>query len=373
MKEFENKIYRRLLAPVLACLVLALAGCSQDAAEAEAPSSPTGGTYLTIVTRGINTTTPTQYEDYVGKLRVIAFDTDGNAVDGMNFTIDDMSQFTVHGSGDDASIEVTHVFDSGIITSGVYTFYFVANEDGYYTTTADETLADALDEVSRTTDLEAIQVNTEMTADGRQLKPTATNMLMSTGPYTALIREGEDNRIGDNNHIELVRAFAKAQLALKLPEGNTSQDAPTVTSVTLNGSYPDYFYLIPGNTTQVTSTESFTNRTTINKDESKTLFDESLNLSPAPFYVSEAIYLPERYLTANTVLDNALKYSITIDNSSYTAPIADGTEDQVIYDIIRNNAYTTIGTYNPLTEVMSDFNLLVVPWDEKVIEVPPFE
>ena len=93
MKEFENKIYRRLLAPVLACLVLALAGCSQDATEAEAPSSPTGGTYLTIVTRGINTTDDTQYEDYVGKLRVIAFDTDGNAVDGMNFTIDNMEDF----------------------------------------------------------------------------------------------------------------------------------------------------------------------------------------------------------------------------------------------------------------------------------------
>ena len=369
MKEFENKIYRRLLAPVLACLVLALAGCSQDATEAEAPSSPTGGTYLTIVTRGINTTTPTEYEDYVGKLRVIAFDTDGNAVDGMNFTIDDMSQFTVHGSGDDASIEVTHVFDSGIITSGVYTFYFVANEDGYYTTTADETLADALDEVSRTTDLEAIQVNTEMTADGRQLKPTATNMLMSTGPYTALIREGEKNRIGDDNHIKLVRAFAKAQLALKLPEGNTSQEVPTVTSVTLNGSIPDYFYLIPGNKAEITSTTSFNNRT-ISADVTKTLFNEDLD--PADyFYVSETIYLPERYLT-NNIEENALQYSITIEDNNYSAPIADGTEAPVDYNIIRNCAYTTIGTYRQ--EVLSNFDLLVVPWDdEKVIEVPAFE
>lgn len=370
MKEFENKIYRRLLAPVLACLVLALAGCSQDATEAEAPSSPTGGTYLTIVTRGINTTDDTQYEDYVGKLRVIAFDTDGNAVDGMNFTIDNMEDFQVQGSGDEASIEVTHVFDSGIITSGVYTFYFVANEDDYNTITESQTLSAALDAVTDESDLELIQVATSMTTSD-QLKPTASQMLMSTGPYTALIREGEDNRIGDNNHIKLIRAFAKAQLALKLPKDNTSQDAPTVTSVTLNGTYPASFYLIPGNTEKITSTTSFNNRE-IREDADKALFGENLN--PADyFYVSETIYLPERYLTENTVLDNALKYSITIDNSSYTAPIADGTEDPVIYDIIRNYAYTTIGTYNPLTEVMSDFNLLVVPWVEKEITVPPFE
>ena len=368
MKEFENKIYRRLLAPVLACLVLALAGCSQDATEAEAPSSPTGGTYLTIVTRGINTTTPTEYEDYVGKLRVIAFDTDGNAVDGMNFTIDNMSRFTVKGNGDEASIEVTHVFDSGIITSGVYTFYFVANEDDYNTTES-QTLSAALDAVTDESDLELIQVATSMTTSD-QLKPTASQMLMSTGPYTALIREGEDNRIGDNNHIKLIRAFAKAQLALKLPKDNTSQNAPTVTSVTLNGTYPASFYLIPGNTEKITSTTSFNNRE-IREDADKALFGENLN--PADyFYVSETIYLPERYLTENSVLDNALKYSITIDNSSYTAPIADGTEAPVDYNIIRNCAYTTIGTYRQ--EVLSDFNLLVVPWDdEKVIEVPPFE
>lgn len=368
MKEFENKIYRRLLAPVLACLVLALAGCSQDATEAEAPSSPTGGTYLTIVTRGINTTTPMEYEDYVGKLRVIAFDTDGNAVDGMNFTINNMEDFQVQGSGDEASIEVTHVFDSGIITSGVYTFYFVANEDNYNTITESQTLSAALDAVTDESDLELIQVATSMTTSD-QLKPTASQMLMSTGPYTALIREGEKNRIGDDNHIKLVRAFAKAQLALKLPEGNTSQEVPTVTSVTLNGSIPDYFYLIPGNKAEITSTTSFNNRT-ISADVTKTLFNEDLD--PADyFYVSETIYLPERYLT-NNIEENALQYSITIEDNNYSAPIADGTEAPVDYNIIRNCAYTTIGTYRQ--EVLSGFNLLVVPWDdEKVIEVPAFE
>ena len=362
MKEFENKIYRRLLAPVLACLVLALAGCSQDATEAEAPSSPTGGTYLTIVTRGITTTDPDLYEDYVGSLRVIAFDNEGNRV--INELVTDLPPE----DATDSDVTITEELPAGTITSGVYTFYFVANEDNYNTITESQTLSAALDAVTYESNLELIQVATSMTTSD-QLKPTASQMLMSTGPYTALIREGEDNRIGDNNHIELVRAFAKAQLALKLPEGNTSQDAPTVTSVTLNGSYPASFYLIPGNTEEITTTTPFDNRE-ISEDADKALFNEDLNPDDY-FYVSETVYLPERYLT-NNIEENALQYSITIEDNNYSAPIADGTEAPVDYNIIRNCAYTTIGTYRQ--EVLSDFNLLVVPWDdEKVIEVPPFE
>lgn len=354
MKEFENKIYRRLLAPVLACLVLALAGCSQDATEAEAPSSPTGGTYLTIVTRGITTTDPDLYEDYVGSLRVMAFDNEGESV--INKLVDLPRE-----DDTDSYVTITEELPAGTITSGVYTFYFVANENDYNTTTESQTLSVALKEVTNESDLKAIQVKTELTQTN-QIKPSATNMLMSTEPYTALIREGEVNKIGETNHIELIRAFAKAQLALKLADGNTSAN-PDVISVTLNGSYPDYFYLIPGNTTQVTSTESFTNRT-INEDENKTLFDESLNLSPVPFYVSEAIYLPERYLTNdNNIEDNALKYSITIGDNDYSAPIADGTEDPVNYNIIRNYAYTTIGIYDPAVGVtLETLTYTVQPW-----------
>ena len=358
MKEFENKIYRRLLAPVLACLVLALAGCSQDATEAEAPSSPTGGTYLTIVTRGINTTTPTEYEDYVGKLRVIAFDTDGNAVDGMNFTIDNMEDFPVQGSGDEAYIEVTHVFDSGIITSGVYTFYFVANEDGYKTTTESQTLSVALEAVTAESALEDILVETQMKATG-QIKPSATNMLMSTGPYTALIREGENNRIGDDNHIELIRAFAKAQLALKLPNTTSSDPSNDDVTVTLSASIPNSFYLIPENTTEITGIISLTDREI---SGGGTLFDAE-GVSPDPFYVSETIYLPERYLANNNIEENALTYSITIGENNYSAPIADGTEDPVNYNIIRNYAYTTIGIYDPAVGVtLETLTYTVQPW-----------
>lgn len=359
MKKNKTK-YSWLLTPILACLMLTQASCSNDIAENTSDPVP-GGTYLTIVTRGINTTTPTEYEDYVGKLRVLAFDKEGNIVPNMNFTIDDMSRFTVQGTGDEAYIEVKKEFEGGTISSGVYTFYFVANEDGY--NTSDNTLANALDAVKTETGLKAIQVKTELTQTG-QIKPSATTMLMSTEPYPALIYEGEVNKIGEKNHIELIRAFAKAQLALKLKaDGNTSTN-PTVTSVTLNGSYPDSFYLIEGTTNEgATSTASFTNRAI---SENGTLFKEDLDLSPEPFYISETIYLPEYKGYTD---DNALNYSITIagDDKSYFAPVS---EDNTIE---RNTAYTTIGTYDPAVEVNNiQFQWVVAQFASVDIDVPSF-
>ena len=73
----------------------------------------------------------------------------------------------------------------------------------------------------------------------------------------------------------------------------------------------------------------------------------------------------------NNIEENDLQYRITIEYNNYSDPMAYGTEAPVDYNIIRNCAYTTIGTYRQ--EVLSDFNLLVIPWVEKEITVPPFE
>ena len=354
MKKNKTK-YSWLLTPILACLMLTQASCSNDIAENTSETVP-GGTYLTIVTRGITTTDPGIYEDYVGELRVLAFDKAGDKVINVLLKGNDLNPEDETNS----YVKVTKELPAGTISSGVYTFYFVANESDYNTTTSDETLTQALDAVSTEAGLKAIQVKTELTQTD-QIKPSATTMLMSTEPYPALIREGEVNTIGKENHIELIRAFAKAQLALKLKEGNTSA-APTVTNVTLNGSIPDYFYLIRGNTNEnVTLTTSFTNRAISGNG---TLFSGST--TPAPFYVSETIYLPEY---KSYTEDNALNYSITIagDDKSYSAPVS---EDNTIE---RNFAYTTIGEYNPLTKVLKTFDVVVEAWDEKGIGVPPFE
>lgn len=358
MKKNKTK-YSWLLTPILACLMLTQASCSNDIAENTSDPVP-GGTYLTIVTRGITTTEPDIYEDYVGELRVLAFDKAGNAV--INEVLDKLPQETEPNS----YVEVTKELPAGTISSGVYTFYFVANEDGYNTTTSNETLTQALDAVSTEAGLKAIQVKTELTQTD-QIKPSATTMLMSTEPYTALIREGEMNRIGDDNRIELIRAFAKAQLALKLKaDGNTSTN-PTVTRVTLNGSIPDYFYLIWGKMNSAASTLIIDDRE-ITEDENGSLFSGST--TPAPFYISQTVYLPECTYSE----DNAWKYHVTIDGTEFTnAVIASKENDVIDYDINRNWAYTTIGTYDSREEISTTFNLLVVPWGEKEITVPPFE
>lgn len=365
MKKNKTK-YSWLLTPILACLMLTQASCSNDIAENTSDPVP-GGTYLTIVTRGITTTEAGIYEDYVKELRVLAFDKAGNKV--INELLTDLPDETEPNSY--VKITTTEL-PAGTISSGVYTFYFVANEDGYNTTTSNKTLTQALDAVSTEAGLKTIQVKTELTQTG-QIKPSATTMLMSTEPYPALIYEGEVNKIGEKNHIELIRAFAKAQLALKLKEdGNTSTN-PTVTSVTLNGSIPDSFYLIEGTTNEgATSTASFTNRAISGNG---TLFKEDLDLSPEPFYISETIYLPERYLAENAnTEENALKYSITIDGKSYNAPIADGTDLQAInYNIIRNNAYTTIGEYDQASDVTVSFRWEVREFTSVSVDVPTFK
>ena len=360
MKKNKTK-YSWLLTPILACLMLTQASCSNDIAENTSETVP-GGTYLTIVTRGITTTEPDIYEDYVGELRVLAFDKAGDKVINVLLKGNDLNPEDETNS----YVKVTKELPAGTISSGVYTFYFVANESDYNTTTSDETLTQALDAVSTEVGLKTIQVKTELTQTG-QIKPSATTMLMSTEPYPALIYEGEVNKIGEKKHIELIRAFAKAQLALKLKEdGNTSTN-PTVTSVTLNGSYPDSFYLIRGTTNSATS--GLTISREIAKDENGILFSGSTK--PAPFYISQTVYLPECTYSE----DNAWKYHVTIDGTEFTnAVIASKENDDMDYDINRNWAYTTIGTYNSREEVNNaTFDVVVVQWEEKFINVPAFE
>lgn len=354
MKEFENKIYRRLLAPVLACLVLALAGCSQDATEAEAPSSPTGGTYLTIVTRGINTTDYTQYEDYVKTLRVIIFDDAGNSIANLFLqnTDDDTDEIPDHTPeiGDETEVLLDEQ-NIGQISSGTYTFYCIANETDYSNIDG-KSLSTILgvDKNISEEDLDDMQV--KFTEDDIR-KPTGTKYMLMSMKQNFLIRAGEENPIT----IVLDRALAKAQLVIQSTDKITDNISVSLPKDKIPASYS----LIKQGTI---GSSSFTLGKDVQLDPTtdKPFYDKAESENNQ--YVSEVVYLPERYLTTNT-LGNALKYSITIggDNQSYTAPIADGTEDPVNYNIIRNYAYTTIGIYDPAVGVtLETLTYTVQPW-----------
>lgn len=348
MKEFENKIYRRLLAPVLACLVLALAGCSQDVTEAEAPSSPTGGTYLTIVTRGINTTDNTQYEDYVKTLRVIAFKGDATASLNVRFEENGLPDHT--GSGDDAEVDLTNQEKLQIGTGGgSYTFYFIANEDNHFTTSNTD-LSEALsaDDITAET-LENMQVAFTQEEVNAPSTSISKYMLMST-KMPVYIEEGVNKPI----EVVLDRALAKAQLVIQSTDKITDNISVSLPKDKIPASYS----LIKQGTI---GSNSFTLGEDVQLDPTtdKPFYDKAESENNQ--YVSEVVYLPERSATS---ADDALYYSITIGGNTYNnvASIADGITDatKVNYNIIRNFAYTTICTYSQPATLSLTYT--VQPW-----------
>lgn len=352
MKEFENKIYRRLPAPVLACLVLALAGCSQDATEAEAPSSPTGGTYLTIVTRGIVTGTEDQsnYEDYVGSLRVIAFK---NGEVALNKKLTDLPN--EEGTQPDTEVDLTEEGERLQIGTGggSYTFYFIANEEGH--STADDTdLVTALDADNITAEtLENMQVAFTQEEVNAPSTPISKYMLMST-KMTVYIEEGVNKPI----EVVLDRALAKAQLVIQ----STDKITDNISVSLPKNKIPASYFLIKQGTIGSSSSplEEGTIALTSTTNEP---FDDKAK-SENNRYVSEVVYLPERLAMG---ADDALYYSITIGDKSFdnVASIADGTTDaaNVDYDIKRNCAYTTICTYSqPAT--LNTLTYTVQPWEQ---------
>ena len=90
------------------------------------------------------------------------------------------------------------------------------------------------------------------------------------------------------------------------------------------------------------------------------------------FFISEVVYLPERYLSANTE-ENAIKYQITLDNNVYPASIADNTTGTPDYNIKRNYAYTTIGTYAPASEATVTLEWKVKEYTDVSVDGPTFE
>ena len=361
--KVKQYIYHWLFFPLLVLLSAgSLTSCIYDSAMEEEDNN-TSGTYLTITTRGINVTDQNNFEDYVGKLRVMAFDSQGKVVSEVNFTIDDLRDY-MSGEGDDTYITVEREILGGIMTSGTYSFYFVANETGYNTINENETLSEVLETVKTEDELKSIQVKTDFSQEA--CKPNATNMLMSVGPLKVLIREGENNEIGNaNNRIELIRAFAKAQLLLKVESGVTE---PTSPEVSLSVSAPDSFYLLPGKEEVITSTTNLSY--TVDVSGNNSLMNTELKAEDY-FFISKVVYLPERYLSNLTnTQENAVKYQITLDKA-YEVPIADNTTGNLDYSIKRNYAYTTIGTYAPETTVT--LNWQVKPYDNVKVDVPTFE
>lgn len=362
MKKNKTK-YSWLLTPILACLMLTQASCSNDIAETT-PEQVPGGTYLTIVTRGIVTgeEDKSNYEDYVGSLRVIAFKNDQVV---LNEKITNLPN--EEGTQPDTEVDLTEEGETILLSSGggTYTFYFIANEEGH-NVVGESDLSTALAEgtITAASQLEDMQVQfTEAEIKAPTIDDNTTYMLMST-KQTLLLKEGEDRTIT----IVLDRALAKAQLVIQ------SKEDISVTASLPQNKIPNSYYLIKQEPIQSSSTflDSSIDLDDGGEPFDNELFDGEEFSSANNKYVSQVVYLPER---AATDLASALSYSIAItgDTKSYSAPIADGTNQQEInYNIIRNNAYTTIGTYDPASEVTVSFDWHVVNYTSITVNVPSF-
>lgn len=327
MKEFENKIYRRLLAPVLACLVLALAGCSQDATEPEAPSSPTGGTYLTIVTRGINTTDDTQYEDYVKTLRVIAFKGGTLALNEL-LGVDDIPDTS--GTVDEvklADVEKLKVGNGG----GRYTFYFIANEEGH-TTTENTNLSQVLGRITSETDLNNIKVN---------FADQNTPMLMSTH-QTEYIEEGVDKSIT----IKLVRTVAKINLNVI----NETHKEQTLTGISFSKMNVQTASLIEGSELPSDGSDF-------------TPYMNDITVSADSQIEDQMAYIFESSVTGNDVYTMSLNWNGKLYSENLSGVL--GTEFKRNTELEIN--ITLKQTYTP------EFTVLVLAWTPIDVDVPAFE
>lgn len=346
----KQSIYYWFFFPLLALLSAgSLTSCIYDSVLEEEDTS--GKSTLSITMRGITTTDPStsggSYDDYVKTLRVIGFDASGSVV------CNELHEGTDFAIINDA-LNITQTMED-TFQGGVCDFYFIANEDWYFVyNNSPGDLSTFLSSISSKSELEDC-----MLATPEDLETLGSSPILMTTSVRSTLKPG-DNTI---NNIELVRCFAKAQLLLKVESEVTK---PVSTKVSLCVPAPDSFYLLPGKEEEITSTTTLS----YTMSEGSQPMNTELITSDY-FFISEVVYLPERYLSANTE-KNAIKYQITLDKA-YEVPIADNTTGNLDYSIKRNYAYTTIGTYVPASEASVTLEWRVTPYTPVNVDVPTFE
>lgn len=346
----KHSIYNWLFFPLLALMLAgSAASCINDPVVEEDTS---GKSTLSITVRGVTTDPADGYDEYIQTLRIIGFDASGKVVCNQLFDHDDQTtnvpNFDIQGEGADAKINITQTLEEAF-QGGTCDLYFIANEQDYavYNTQPDsQSLSDFLGNNVSLGGLEDCII--AYTGD----EPGETNqrpILMTTSVRTTL-------RPGDNtiNNIKLVRCFAKIQLKIVDETG----EAHIGDENKLTGTYPDSYSLWNGGTYI---------------DWNEGAYSVSLTLEPednAISYTSQEIYFPERLFDQDSnIEDKALKFSFTLNETSYTAAVADaaGTD----FNIRRNTHYTVIATLKKKETVT--FNVMVNAWGEKTMDVPAFE
>ena len=344
----KHSIYNWLFFPLLASLLAgSAASCINDPAMEEDTS---GKSTLSITVRGVTTDPANGYDEYIQTLRIIGFDEKGVVVCNQQHSSTD---FLI----ENGVLNITQTMEDAF-QGGVCDFYFVANEDDYnvHDTQSTRTLSAFLSAESLTKKDELM--NCVIAYTGKELGATNTLPILMTTSVRTTLRPG-DNTI---NNIKLVRCFAKVQLKI-IDQTNSAKvgDNPV-----LEVTYPSYYSLWDeSQDANWTSNDAEVNidlvlgKGTIEQDGQSYVL-----------YTSQEIYFPERLFTPDANIEaNALKFSFTLNDISYTAAVADETGND--FNIRRNTHYTVIATLKKKETVT--FNVMVNAWGEKTMDVPAFE
>ena len=351
----KNKqyIYRWLFLPLVACIMAGTTGCGSDMTEESGKPSPDGGTYLTVTARGITDQPPTggNYDDYIASLRILAFDENGGKLCNTLYKGSEGNGAKQWTATDDA-ITIKEKIGNG---GGKYSFYFIANEEGYQTNDNNQTLSAVLSNIDNMDALKAINI---MYSRGSGQIPGATAILMSRTLEDVAVWPGKENAI----NVELLRAFAKFELVVK-DETNPST-IQTINNVTIpSGTLPMYYTLFEG---QSLNTE--------------VRFDNDIAISNATSSSSDelfrgaTVYLPE--MRVNEADDKKLVVNFTASNGSetrnYTVSAGgkndtegtsenDGIND---YSLYRNYSYTTTARFTRKWGNPIQLSVTVNDWTE---------
>lgn len=353
----KQYIYHWLFFPLLASLLAGSAtSCINDPTMEEDTS---GKSTLSITVRGVTTNPTDGYDEYIQTLRIIGFDASGNVVCNQLFDYvlnNDVPDFIIiQGEGADAKINITQTLEEAF-QGGTCDFYFIANEKAYSVFGGTDLFNFLNSGELNKSNLESCHI---ATPSNQPFTPSETTPILMTTSVRTTLKPG-DNTI---NNIELVRCFAKVQLKII----DKTNSASVGNNPVLNGTYPGYYSLWDeSQNANWTSSDSDVNigleleKGTIEQD------GQSYDL-----YTSQEIYFPERLFAqeANTV-DNALKFSFTLNGTSYVAAIANEAGND--FNIRRNTHYTVTATLNSV-DVTPSFNIQVNAWGEKTMDVPAFE
>lgn len=336
----KTKQHISLLLAVL--LTAGLSSCIKE--DYAGASDETATVNLVFDTRANgDATAPVDENEGIKTMRVIIVDTDNNRVD-----VNELRDF----SGETPQPVLQKTLTIMGLPVGNKDFYVIANEASVGLSGLDTPRpGEYFDEAEKSALLSTL-IN-----DGRRTYFPSTDTeieaggLPIAGTVSAEITGAEDQTI----EIPITRAVAKMELTLTNATGGDFE----LSQVVLGSFFPDKTYLFPqaGQAITLPGEVTYSDHTFLTNE---TLSDGASQTFHFYFYESNA-----REGAYTIALNNGADYA--------AAPIMLD-EDMPLTSVARNTCLRVTGTIeSALKPVVTDLQLLVVPWTEKNIDVPSFE